>query len=347
MRSNGSVAKRFLRTLALVTLTLLAGFLAGYGVIKLAHDLGGDRADAPVATPGDSAVATSVDTLPQSDTLTHTTWDPLQSPNYYRVDGPAQASFDLEPGTASYAPLDSLGRARGVSALVTYDMMMDGRERPRESLSDVSPTGWGHNQEVDIALPNGTVYHGQLFNRSHLLAKSLGGDDEAHNLICATRTQNVGANVQGSDGGMAYSEGLARMWLEDHPEGTVYYAATPVYEGDELVARSVLVDIRTSDGSIDQRVEVYNAALGFEIDYATGEFAVTEAASDAAARVRSQTVSAPEAEDAERMVVVTGSGSAYHHDESCSGLARARSMRWVTLAEAQEMGRHACGICGG
>jgi DNA-entry nuclease len=102
-----------------------------------------------------------------------------------------------------YGRLDELGRATGAVALVTYDSMEAGRAREREDTSELYPTGWGHNQEVDIAMPDGTVYHGFLYNRSHLVAKSLGGDDALHNLICATRTQNVGANLDGWDGGMA------------------------------------------------------------------------------------------------------------------------------------------------
>lgn len=349
MGTHGSVAKRAMRLVVLAALTLLVGFLAGYGAIRLAHDVGLVRPIAPTSADTDgTALAYQAD-------VDYTAWDPLQSPNYYRVDGKAVVDVDLEPGEIRYAALDSLGRARGAVALVSYDSMMAGRERPRESLADVSPTGWGHNAEVDIALPTGGIYHGQLFNRSHLVAKSLGGDDELHNLICATRMQNVGANVQGTDGGMAYGEGLARNWLEQHPDGTVYYAATPVYEGDELVARSVVVDIQTSDGSVSQRIEVYNAALGFSIDYAKGTFTVTEPATDAVSRVREGTVQESQGEvvqddaeqDDERLVIVTGSGAAYHYDETCSGLAQARSMRWVTVAEAKQMGRHACGICGG
>ena len=146
-----------------------------------------------------------------------------------------------------------------------------GSEREREEMGWIHPSGWGHNEQVYIEMPDGNTYHGALFNRSHLLAKSLGGDDADYNLVTGTRTQNVGDN-RGQDGGMAYTEGIARDWLWDHRDGTVYYCATPVYEGNELVPRSVIVDVRSSDGEIDQRVEVFNAVAGFEIDYATGEF---------------------------------------------------------------------------
>lgn len=200
-----------------------------------------------------------------------TAWDAQAYPDYYRVVGTAVVDVELAPGEARYEGLDGLGRTGRVAALVTSEMAQAGSDREREDISDIHPSGWGHNEEVVIAMPDGSDYHGYLFNRSHLLAKSLGGDDAAYNLVTGTRAQNVGDN-RGQDGGMAYPEGLAREWLRDHPQGTVYYSATPVYEGDELVPRSVIVDVRSSDATLDLEVEVFNAAAGFEIDYATGEF---------------------------------------------------------------------------
>ena len=38
------------------------------------------------------------------------------------------------------------------------------------------------------------------------------------------------------------------------------------------MCRSVIVDVRSSDGVLDFELEVYNAARGHEIDYTTGEF---------------------------------------------------------------------------
>ena len=200
-----------------------------------------------------------------------TAWDPAADPDYYRVIGTAVVDVELAPGEVRYEGLDELGRTGRVAAMVTPEMARAGSEREREDISDIHPSGWGHNAEVEIAMPDGSLYHGFLFNRSHLLAKSLGGRDAAENLVTGTRTQNVGDN-RGQDGGMAYTEGLAREWLRTHPGGTVYYSATPVYEGDELVPRSVIVDVRSSDATLDLEVEVFNAAAGFEIDYATGEF---------------------------------------------------------------------------
>ena len=374
----------FTKTLVTTVLVLTLGF--GSGTWASRHlqlptwpiDLFQTQDASANAQEGDSTAPGEASTAQQHAALSgeaaYSAWDPELDSNYYRILGPAVTSDPPAEGTVRYGELDALGRATGAVAVVTQKAMEDGIARERENTSNIEPSGWGHNQEVDIAMPDGTVYHGLLFNRSHLVAKSLGGDEDIRNLITATRTQNVGANVNGSEGGMAYAEGLARSWLQDHPDGTVYYAATPVYEGNELLARSVLVDIRTSDGSIDQRIEVFNAVRGFDIDYATGTFVRTEEAQAAAAEIRGDTVEgvpsegvqdgesgsegdgnasavpvagSPQSEDGERKVIVTGSGKAYHHDTTCEGLTHARSMEWVTVSEAESMGRHPCGICGG
>ena len=48
--------------------------------------------------------------------------------------------------------------------------------------------------------------------------------------------------------------------------------ATPIYVGDELVCRSVMVDMLSSDGLLDLRIEVFNAAKGYSVNYADGSF---------------------------------------------------------------------------
>jgi len=104
---------------------------------------------------------------------------------------------------------------------------------------------------------------------SHLIADSLGGRAFRRNLITGTRMQNVGAND--GRGGMAYTERKVVNYLYRHHKASVYYSANPVYKGKELVPRSVIVDIQSSDGEINERVIVlYNAAKGFKINYKKG-----------------------------------------------------------------------------
>ena len=245
--------------------TLAPGLLPHEGALTPpATDAPGSQRETPTPGAASSAPASAPDA-----TAVPATWDEATAPNYVLVVGKAQADTSIAPGSARYTGLDAHGRTGAVRACVTEDMARAGAERERENISDIHPSGWpADNPRVAIALPGGHVYHGELFNRSHLLAKSLGGKDEQENLVTGTRMQNVGANDDNS--GMAYCESRARSWLEAHPAGHLYYDATPLYEGAELLCRYVVVDMLSSDGQIDERVVVYNAAKGFELDYATG-----------------------------------------------------------------------------
>lgn len=243
---------------------------AALGVaFRLAYLTGAFDALWPWGNGADESSVTQA--LPERN-VSYTTWDPELSPEYYRVVGRAVMDVDVPVGEIWYAPLDSLGRTVRAAGCIDYETMRAGIERDRGELQGHDPSGWGHNGKVDVQVSGGEVYHGFFWNRSHLLAKSLGGSDEVENLICGTRMQNVGAND--GEGGMAYGEKVARSWLYQHKRGWVYYSATPVYEGDELVCRSVIVDIKSHDGSLDLELEVYNTAFGHDINYATGEYSV-------------------------------------------------------------------------
>ena len=126
-----------------------------------------------------------------------------------------------------------------------------------EFAEDAEPSGWGKNRIVEIKLYNGKYYRGFLWNRSHLIADSLGGRAIRRNLITGTRMQNVGAN--NGKGGMAYTERKVVNYLYRHHKVSVYYSATPIYKGKELIPRSVIVDIKSSDKKLNERVIVYNA----------------------------------------------------------------------------------------
>lgn len=197
-------------------------------------------------------------------------WDERTAPGYYAVVGKAEVGDVPAAGEAIVYELDSLGRASGAVANVTYESMEAGRTREREDISSLHPSGWSTNAKVEIETPNGSLYHGYFWNRSHLIAKTLGGPDTLENLICGTRMQNVGSND--GKGGMGYHETIARDWLDNHHDGTVYVRAIPNYKDNELIPRSVTVDLLTSDGTYDMRIVVYNAAKGFAIDYRDGTF---------------------------------------------------------------------------
>ncbi len=195
-------------------------------------------------------------------------WNEDSAPNYVKTVGQARIRQDVDAGQIYYAGLDENARAGLVAAMLTPSMRDQARDRGRQDV-DVDPAGWpSENPETEIVAPDGGIYRGVFWNRSHLLADSLGGDPRGDNLITGTRMQNVGANDGG--GGMAYVETIARDWLDTCSDGTLYYSALPLYEGAESIPRAVVVDMKSSDGSIDIEVVVYNAAKGYAIDYSSG-----------------------------------------------------------------------------
>lgn len=231
------------------------------------------------------------------DGLVWTEFDEDLYPNYYRIiDEPVETDVSVRAGEISYGGIDSLGRTRRVVANVTYDMVKESAGWRCDFASDADDiSGWGHNGEVELTLSDGSVYHGWFWNRSHLIADSLGGYDhvynqygvidqkasrsERRNLITGIRTENVGRND--GKGGMAYFENLAIDYLEAHQSCSVWYSVEPVYEGDELVPRSVIVKIKSCDGGLSVMAEVYNqldpkldengvSHQRYVIDYSTG-----------------------------------------------------------------------------
>lgn len=199
--------------------------------------------------------------------------------DYFTVTGAAQREYDAVAGQVDYCPTDELQRAVCAYGELTFDLRQAAQQSGRQSIN-FDPVGWNDNQEVHIAalpgMDNSTAYNGWFWNRSHLLADSLGGDATRENMVTGTRTQNVGSTTVSGEfaGGMAHTEVIARDYVSSEAANTcpLYYAATPNYEGDELVPRTVTVDIQSCDLSIDERVLVSNTAQGWDIDYATGVY---------------------------------------------------------------------------
>lgn len=199
-------------------------------------------------------------------------WDEPKAPNYVLVVGPAVVRYSVSVGTIAYSGTDSNGRTQAAAGEITPKMRAAARSSQRQDIEGLDPSGWPDgNPKVSISLYDGKTYSGYFWNRSHLIADSLGGEAAVSNLITGTRMQNVGAND--GTGGMAYTETLARDWLDSHNDGYVYYSATPLYYGSELIPRAVLVDVLSSDGALNTEVIVYNAAKGYSIDYNTAEIA--------------------------------------------------------------------------
>lgn len=280
-------------------------------------------------------------------------WKYSNAPLYYTVRGKANTSVKVKKGKTKMAGWDKLGRTKRVVTKVTYKMVADSagwRESMPASADTIS--GWGKQSLVSVSLSNGRTYNGYAWNRSHLLADCLGGHAIKENLVTGTRTQNVGNNVTSAPGGMQYTEQLALNYLNSHHKGWVYYRATPVYKGKELVCRSVYVDILSNDGSINQHVEVYNAMRGVKINYKTGAVsgkAVKKAGSSSSSKGSSSSNgnknnSTSTSTTGGKWVYVTNTGTKYHA-ASCKYLASSKHK--IKLKAAKAQGYTACKVCGG
>lgn len=172
---------------------------------------------------------------------------------------PTLSEADLPAASESYVPLDALGRC-GVATAVVSHSTMPGDNEERGSIGMVKPSGW-HTVRYDD-LVDGRY----LYNRCHLIGWQLTSEDaNEKNLITGTRSMNT-------EGMLPFENEVARY--VERTGGRVLYRATPVFSGDELVARGVHLEaLSLDDGGlgVSFNVFVYNVQPGVAIDYATGE----------------------------------------------------------------------------
>lgn len=161
-----------------------------------------------------------------------------------------------EESFESYSDLDRLGRCGAAYANIGSDLMPT---EERGSISQVKPSGW-HSVRYDI------VEGASLYNRCHLIGYQLTGENaNEENLITGTRAMNV-------DGMLPFEDMVADYIKET--DNHVLYRVTPVFEGDDLVAKGVQMEARSVEDEgegISFNVYVYNNQPGIAIDYATGD----------------------------------------------------------------------------
>ncbi len=155
----------------------------------------------------------------------------------------------------SYGELDDLGRCTVATACIGPETMPT---EERGDISGVRPSGW-------VQESYGFIDGGYLYNRCHLIGYRLTGEnDNVSNLITGTRYMNT-------EGMLPYED-----MVDDYVDSTgnhVMYRVTPIFEGDELVARGVQIEaLSVEDGGagISFNVYCYNVQPGVEIDYASG-----------------------------------------------------------------------------
>lgn len=180
---------------------------------------------------------------------------------YVEVNGntPDFTSAELEKAKSSYktfSDLDSLRRCGVAEASIGTDLLPNEK---RGSIGMVKPSGW-HTVRYDEVISDKYLY-----NRCHLIAFCLSGENaNSRNLITGTRYLNV-------DGMLPFEEKTVKY--VESTGNHVLYRVTPVFQGNDLVARGVHMEARSVEDNgagISFNVYCYNVQPGITIDYATG-----------------------------------------------------------------------------
>lgn len=150
----------------------------------------------------------------------------------------------------SFSNLDQYNRAGAAEALLNRQLMPT---QDRQPLT-FDPTGW-HNKRVHSTW---------LYNRSHLIGFQLSGENNnPKNLMTGTRELN-------SPLMQAHEDDIAH-YLKQSPSHYVRYEVTPVFRGDELLARGVAMRAQSvGDHTIRFNVYIFNVQPGVILNYADG-----------------------------------------------------------------------------
>lgn len=200
-----------------------------------------------------------------------------QYPEYvYQVNIPDSEISELELTYKSLTPDKPVYESRKVKktnvptrATVVLNHTSITRQYGNQQSFSKNTAGYTKNKEVLIENPKYEPYHGWFWNRSHLIADSLGGPSEPYNAITGTRPQNVGA--RDNQGGMRLPESRAYDYIYANPKKTLLYDVVPLYfDVNDLVPYAVQVTLY--NGDIRERYITLNIAYGYQIDYKTGEW---------------------------------------------------------------------------
>ena len=155
----------------------------------------------------------------------------------------------------SFSDLDGLGRCGVATALVGRETMPTEK---RGMIGMVKPSGWHLTKYEFIAGK-------YLYNRCHLIAYELTGQNaNPKNLITGTRYLNIQ--------GMLPFENKITSYVKYYGNH-VRYRVTPVFKGEELVARGVQMEawsVEDNGAGIHFNIFAYNVQPGVGLNYADG-----------------------------------------------------------------------------
>lgn len=198
----------------------------------------------------------------------HSGDDPIKVLNHDRPT--TIKATDFTKAQIKYGKLDSLNRTKTATAYLTKENLGHSNTRTEQVWR---PTGW-HNEPKSIAgkrvIPQ---------NRGHLIAYTmtfnlndqgksdpghLGSIDNPYNLFTQTSFSNQKT--------MTEVEQLVRKSLAQNKK--VIYQVTPIFRGQELMARGVWVQAISTDGTLEFNRYLWNVQSKIKYDYSTGRLRV-------------------------------------------------------------------------
>lgn len=182
-----------------------------------------------------------------------------------RINGDIPNFTDSEIKRASlgsftdYSFLDDHERAGVVIACITPEKVASVGKRA--NMSNLRPSGWNFNKYPGIV----NTQPPYLFNRCHLLAHALGGEEIMKNIVTGTRYMNELMDNE--------VESKVLEYISNNKK-SVLYRATPIYKGNNALCSGIQLEAY----SIDDRGEslhfnrfFYNVQPGVIIDYSSGD----------------------------------------------------------------------------
>ncbi|MDO4911974.1 MAG: DNA/RNA non-specific endonuclease [Lactobacillus sp.] len=150
----------------------------------------------------------------------------------------------------AYSNLDRLNRVQAANALLNKKLMPTAKREPL----NVNPTGW-HNKRIS---------GGWLFNRCHLIGYQLTSQNNNwKNLMTGTRQLN--------DPDMLKYENIVANYVRSAKTHYVRYRVTPVFRGNELLARGVEMEGQSvGSNAVRFHVYIFNVQPGVKLNYKTG-----------------------------------------------------------------------------
>lgn len=227
-----------------------------------------------------------------------------------------------------YSELDELKRC-GVAFACIGEEIMPTEERG--TIGQIKPSGW---QTVKYDIVDGKY----LYNRCHLIGYQLSGENSNEkNLITGTRHFNVM--------GMLPFENLVADYVKE-TKNHVMYRVTPVFEGDNLLAKGVQMEafsVEDDGKGVSFNVFVKNVQPGIEINYldGTSKLESEQVSND----VQEQNIQ----NEKNDTIYILNTNTMKFHNEECSSVKDIKPQNKETYngtkAWLTDNGYSPCGVC--